>query len=78
MCFCVFLQRLSAILSNQTMLGAISSRIFKNFAQIFRDFAQIFRDFAQISKASAQISDKSKLLRVRLHTLHGRRLHHCS
>jgi len=35
MCFCVFLQKLGAIFSNQTTLGAI-------FGQIFRDFARIF------------------------------------
>jgi len=43
------------------MFGAILARIVKDFAQIFRDFALTF--------------DKSKLLEVRLSSLHPCLLH---
>jgi len=60
---CVFLQTLGAIFSNQTTLGIIFARIFRDFAQIFKDFARNF--------------DKPKLLWVPLHPLHPRLLHQC-
>jgi len=73
-CFCVFLQTLGAMFSNQTTLGAICARLFRDCAQIFRDFSRIFKDFAQIFKDFAwifrdfsHIFDKSKVLGVRLH-----------
>jgi len=50
-----FLQTLCAIFWNQTILGVIFTRSFRDFAQIFRDFAVFF--------------NKSKLLGGRLHTL---------
>jgi len=54
--------------SNQSMLGAISAQIFREFLKVFRDFARILWDFARIFT-------KSKLLGVRLHPLHPRLLH---
>jgi len=40
--FCLFLQKLGGLFSNQTTLGTIFSRIFSDFAQIFKDFGRIF------------------------------------
>jgi len=51
-CCMLFFQNsahLGAIFLNQTTLGAICARIFRQFAQIFGDFAKVFADFAQIS-----------------------------
>ena len=50
--------------------------IFQGVAHIFRDFANIFTDFAQRFTDFARIFDKSKLLRVRLHTLNSGLLDH--
>jgi len=38
---------LVAIFSNQSTLGAIFVRNFREFAQIFRDFAKVFTDFVR-------------------------------
>ena len=37
--------------SNQSTLGAIFARIFREFFKIFRDFAKVFRYFAQMFRA---------------------------
>ena len=73
----------NAIFSKQTTFGAIFVRIFRKFAQIlwdfvntFNDFAQIFIDFVPIFGHLVRIFDKWKHLRVRLHLLHPRLLHH--
>jgi len=66
--------------SNQSTLGAIFPRIFRESTQIFKDFAKAFTDFAQISTDFSQIFrdfsrifTKSKFLGV---SLHSRLLHH--
>jgi len=61
--FRVFLQTMGAIFSNQTRLGVI-------FAGIFRNFVQFLRDFSHTIKDSARIFGKSKLLVVRLKSMH--------
>jgi len=50
---------LGAISSNQSTLGAILARIFKEFAQIFRDFEKVFTNFAQISPDFVRILTKT-------------------
>jgi len=60
------------------ILGAIFARIFREFAHIFRDFVKVFRDFAHILRDFAQSFTKSKLLGVRLHSLHPHLLHLCT
>ena len=64
-------------------VGRHFGRIFRTFAQIlwdfvniFNDFAQIFTDFVPIFGDLVKIFDTWKHLRVRLHLLHPRLLHH--
>ena len=78
--FMWFCRRWASFFSNQTTLGAIFARIFREFAQICRYFAKVFTDFAQIFtgfvrmfRDFARIFSKSKLLGVRFHP---RLLHH--
>ena len=55
------------LFSNQSMLGAISAQIVKEFYKFLRDFPRFYWIFTI-----------SKLLEVRLHSLHPHLLHQCS
>jgi len=59
----LFMSIRAPLCSNQSMLGAI-------FSQIYREFYQVLRDFVRILWGFARIFTKSKLLGVRLHPLH--------
>jgi len=68
----VILQKLDAIVSNETTLGAfvsIFSKSLPGFSGSLRMFFQIFTDFAGIYRDFAWIFDNSKLSGVRLQSL---------
>ena len=71
----VFSHTSGAIFSNQTTLGAVFARIFRDFVKVFTDIAKI-STFFRILTNFAQIFDRSKFLEVHLHPLHSHLLHH--
>jgi len=70
-----FCKRLGVISRNQTPLGAILARIFRNFAQISRDFARIFDYFWKCpctpctSASYTSVTEKTKSRLVFLYTV---------